>query len=83
MSTLTCAPVGVAGFEPAVKLQPGFFNRIFMRFITAHEARAVRLVHQHLAIYDDKALAELGYSASEIAEISAARRAGGVHWHWI
>lgn len=63
-----------------VKRAPSFLGRMFKGISAAREAQAKRYVQAHLNGLSDTRLADLGFSAGEIAEIRATGQIPASFW---
>ena len=68
MNAITADPIARADYS-AKSAHQGRIARFFQRVTAAQEARAERIVKQHLATFTDADLAELGHSPAQIAVI--------------
>ena len=68
MLTSTISPVGRPDYSTKSHRQR-FLARLFKRVLAAQEARADRVVKQHLATFTDQQLADLGHSSEAISAI--------------
>lgn len=70
MSIITINPIARADYSSETPSR-GLLGRLHDRMIAAQELRAARLVKQHLANFNDRELADLGFDAGEITGIRA------------